>query len=191
MNQTPFYAESGGQVGDTGILSGDGVRVRVTDTQKKAGDLYVHLGTVEQGTVKLDTPLQLEVDHARRTSIRANHSATHLLHEALRQVWAITSRSAGSLVAPERLRFDFAHNKPITADELRRIEDIANDVVLENGEVVTRSMAVDDARDSGARALFGEKYGDEVRVVSMGAEQGNALGWSVELCGGTHVRRTR
>jgi alanyl-tRNA synthetase len=190
MNQTPFYAESGGQVGDTGILSGEGVRVRVTDTQKKAGDLYVHLGTVEQGAVKLGVPLQLEVDHTRRTSIRANHSATHLLHEALRQVLGDHIAQRGSLVAPERLRFDFAHNKPITADELRRIEDIANDVVLENGEVITRSMAVDDARDSGARALFGEKYGDEVRVVSMGAGQGNALGWSVELCGGTHVRRT-
>ncbi len=190
MNQTPFYAESGGQVGDTGVLTGDGMRVRVTDTQKKAGDLYVHLGTVEQGTLKLDLPLQLEVDHARRTSIRANHSATHLLHEALRQVLGDHIAQRGSLVAPERLRFDFAHNKPISADELRRIEDIANDVVLENGEVLTRSMAVDDARDSGARALFGEKYGDEVRVVSMGAGQGNALGWSVELCGGTHVRRT-
>lgn len=190
MNQTPFYAESGGQVGDTGVLTGDGVRVRVTDTQKKAGDLYVHLGTVEQGTLKLDLPMQLEVDHARRTSIRANHSATHLLHEALRQVLGDHIAQRGSLVAPERLRFDFAHNKPISADELRRIEDIANDVVLENGEVLTRSMAVDDARDSGARALFGEKYGDEVRVVSMGAGQGNALGWSVELCGGTHVRRT-
>ena len=190
MNQTPFYAESGGQVGDTGLLTGDGVRVRITDTQKKAGDLYVHLGTVEQGTVKPGLPLQLEVDHGRRTSIRANHSATHLLHEALRQVLGDHIAQRGSLVAPERLRFDFAHNKPITPDELRRIEDIANDVVLENGEVVTRSMAVDDARDSGARALFGEKYGDEVRVVSMGAGQGNALGWSVELCGGTHVRRT-
>ncbi len=190
MNQTPFYAESGGQVGDTGMLSGEGVRVRVTDTQKKAGDLYVHLGTVEQGTVKLGVPLQLEVDHARRTSIRANHSATHLLHEALRQVLGDHIAQRGSLVSQERLRFDFAHNKPITLDELRRIEDIANDVVLENGEVITRSMAVDDARDSGARALFGEKYGDEVRVVSMGAGQGNALGWSVELCGGTHVRRT-
>ncbi|EKS36244.1 MAG TPA: alanine--tRNA ligase [Afipia sp.] len=190
MNQTPFYAESGGQVGDTGVLTGDGVRVRITDTQKKAGDLYVHLGTVEQGTVKLGVPLQLEVDHGRRTAIRANHSATHLLHEALRQVLGDHIAQRGSLVAPERLRFDFAHNKPITAEELRRIEDIANDVVLENGEVVTRSMAVDDARDSGARALFGEKYGDEVRVVSMGAGKGNALGWSVELCGGTHVRRT-
>ncbi|MCF2524311.1 alanine--tRNA ligase [Bradyrhizobium sp. G127] len=190
MNQTPFYAESGGQVGDTGILSGEGVRVRVTDTQKKAGDLYVHLGTVEQGTLKLGIPLQLEVDHGRRSAIRANHSATHLLHEALRQVLGDHIAQRGSLVAPERLRFDFAHNKPITPDELRRIEDIANDVVLENGEVLTRSMAVDDARASGARALFGEKYGDEVRVVSMGAGSGNTLGWSVELCGGTHVRRT-
>jgi alanyl-tRNA synthetase len=195
MNQTPFYAESGGQVGDTGVLSGEGVRVRVTDTQKKAGDLYVHLGTVEQGTVKLGVPLQLEVDHARRTSIRANHSATHLLHEALRQVLGDHIAQRGSLVSQERLRFDFAHNKPITADELRRIEDIANDVVLENGEVVTRSMAIDDARESGARALFGEKYGDEVRVVAMGSAQrdgaaSNSLGWSVELCGGTHVRRT-
>lgn len=190
MNQTPFYAESGGQVGDTGILSGEGARVRVTDTQKKAGDLFVHLGTVEQGTLKPGMALQLEVDHTRRTAIRANHSATHLLHEALRQVLGDHIAQRGSLVAPERLRFDFAHNKPITPDELRRIEDIANDVVLENGEVITRSMAVDDARDSGARALFGEKYGDEVRVVSMGQGSGNALGWSVELCGGTHVRRT-
>jgi alanyl-tRNA synthetase len=195
LNQTPFYAESGGQVGDTGILSGEGARVRVTDTQKKAGDLYVHLVTVEKGTLKPGMALQLEVDHARRTSIRANHSATHLLHEALRQVLGDHIAQRGSLVAPERLRFDFAHNKPITADELRRIEDIANDVVLENGEVVTRSMAIDDARGSGARALFGEKYGDEVRVVSMGNAKrdgaaSNALGWSVELCGGTHVRRT-
>ena len=195
MNQTPFYAESGGQVGDTGVLTGEGVRVRVTDTQKKAGDLYVHLGTVEQGTVKLGTALQLEVDHGRRTAIRANHSATHLLHEALRQVLGDHIAQRGSLVSPDRLRFDFAHNKPITPEELRKIEDIANDVVLENGEVVTRSMAIDDARESGARALFGEKYGDEVRVVSMGSAAGegaasNALGWSVELCGGTHVKRT-
>ncbi len=195
MNQTPFYAESGGQVGDTGVLTGEGVRVRVTDTQKKAGDLYVHLGTVEQGTLKLDMPLQLEVDHGRRGAIRANHSATHLLHEALRQVLGDHIAQRGSLVSPDRLRFDFAHTKPITPDELRKIEDIANDVVLENGEVITRSMAIDDARESGARALFGEKYGDEVRVVSMGsaAREGaasNALGWSVELCGGTHVKRT-
>ncbi|WP_438275889.1 alanine--tRNA ligase [Nitrobacter sp.] len=195
LNQTPFYGESGGQVGDTGILTGEGVRVRITDTQKKAGDLFVHLGAVEQGTLTPGMALTLEVDHARRSAIRANHSATHLLHEALRQVLGDHIAQRGSLVAPERLRFDFAHNKPISADELRRIEDIANDVVLENGEVTTRLMAVDDAREAGARALFGEKYGDEVRVVSMGGtgRQGaasNALGWSVELCGGTHVKRT-
>ena len=194
LNQTPFYAESGGQVGDTGVLSGEGVRFRVTDTQKKAGDLYVHLGTVEQGTLKPGTALQLEVDHARRSSIRAHHSATHILHEALRQVLGDHIAQRGSLVAPDRLRFDFVHQKPITADELSRVEDIANAVVLENDEVTTRLMALDDARDAGARALFGEKYGDEVRVVSMGKTArdsgSNALGWSVELCGGTHVRRT-
>ena len=209
LNQTPFYAESGGQVGDTGVLTGDGVRFRVTDTQKKAGDLFVHLGTVEQGTLISGAALALEVDHGRRSSIRAHHSATHLLHEALRQVLGDHIAQRGSLVAPDRLRFDFLHNKPITQEELRRVEDIANDVVLENDEVTTRLMAVDDARDAGARALFGEKYGDEVRVVSMGAAKAfssevgtgsreenasrpkpNALGWSVELCGGTHVRRT-
>ena len=194
LNQTPFYAESGGQVGDTGVMIGEGVKFRVTDTQKRAGDLFVHQGTVEQGTLKVGTALQLEVDHTRRSSIRAHHSATHLLHEALRQVLGDHIAQRGSLVAPDRLRFDFVHQKPITAEELARIEDIANEVVLENDEVTTRLMAVDDAREAGARALFGEKYGDEVRVVSMGRqarEHGqNALGWSVELCGGTHVRRT-
>jgi alanyl-tRNA synthetase len=194
LNQTPFYAESGGQVGDTGVMAGEGVRFRVTETQKKAGDLFVHLGTVEQGTLKAGAALQLDVDHGRRASIRAHHSATHLLHEALRQVLGDHIAQRGSLVAPDRLRFDFVHPKPITAEELARVEDIANQVVLENDEVTTRLMAVDDAREAGARALFGEKYGDEVRVVSMGKgprEHGqNALGWSVELCGGTHVRRT-
>ncbi|WP_322518029.1 alanine--tRNA ligase [Rhodopseudomonas palustris] len=194
VNQTPFYAESGGQVGDTGVLTAEGVRFRVTETLKKAGDLFVHLGTVEQGTIQRDIALTLDVDHARRSSIRANHSATHLLHEALRQVLGDHIAQKGSLVAPDRLRFDFVHQKPISADELRRVEDIANDIVLENDEVTTRLMAVDDAREAGARALFGEKYGDEVRVVSMGKSArdhgSNALGWSVELCGGTHVRRT-
>jgi len=194
LNQTPFYAESGGQVGDTGVLVGEGVIFRVSDTQKKAGDLFVHQGRVERGTLKVGAALQLEVDHVRRLSIRANHSATHLLHEALRQVLGDHIAQRGSLVAPDRLRFDFAHPKPISPEELARVEDIANDVVLENDEVTTRIMAVDDAREAGARALFGEKYGDEVRVVSMGKgarQHGeNALGWSVELCGGTHVKRT-
>src|SRR5579859_3664347 len=194
LNQTPFYGESGGQVGDIGVMTGEGVRVRVTDTQKKAGDLFVHLGTVEQGTLKPGAALSLEVDHTRRSSIRAHHSATHLLHEALRQVLGDHIAQRGSLVAPDRLRFDFVHPKPITPEELARVEDIANEVVLENDEVTTRLMGVDEAREAGARALFGEKYGDEVRVVSMGKgarEHGqNALGWSVELCGGTHVRRT-
>jgi alanyl-tRNA synthetase len=148
LNQTPFYAESGGQVGDTGVMTGEGVTFRVTETHKKAGDLFVHFGTVEQGTLKPDAPLQLEVDHARRGAIRANHSATHLLHEALRQVLGDHIAQRGSLVSPERLRFDFAHNKPISADELRRIEDIANDVVLENGEVTTRHASPAHARCS-------------------------------------------
>ncbi|MGV7212035.1 alanine--tRNA ligase [Bradyrhizobium sp. UFLA05-112] len=195
LNQTPFYAESGGQVGDTGVLSGEGgLKFRVTDTQKKLGDFFVHVGAVESGELKVGTALQLEVDHGRRSSIRAHHSATHLIHEALRQVLGDHIAQRGSLVAPDRLRFDFVHPKPITPEELARVEDIANDVVLENDEVTTRVMGVDEAREAGARALFGEKYGDEVRVVSMGKtarEHGaNALGWSVELCGGTHVKRT-
>jgi len=190
LNQTPFYAESGGQVGDTGIMRGEGVRFRVTDTQKKAGDVFVHSGVVEEGVLKPGTALALEVDHDRRSRIRAHHSATHLLHEALRQVLGDHVAQKGSLVAPDRLRFDFSHPKPIADEELSRIEDIANRVVLENAPVTTRLMAVDDAIAAGARALFGEKYGDEVRVVAMGEGGGNTMGWSVELCGGTHVRRT-
>ena len=194
LNQTPFYGESGGQVGDTGELIGDGVRFKVTDTQKYAGDVFAHIGTVEEGTLKTGTALALEVNHTRRGAIRRNHSATHLLHEALRQVLGDHVAQKGSLVAPDRLRFDFSHPKPMTSDEIERVEDIANDLVLQNSPVTTRVMALDDARQSGARALFGEKYGDEVRVVAMGEGLadggGNTLGWSVELCGGTHVRRT-
>jgi alanyl-tRNA synthetase len=190
VNQTPFYGESGGQVGDTGEMRREGVRVTVSDTQKKAGDLFAHIVKVEQGTVKVGDPLLLDVDHARRAAIRQNHSATHLLHEALRQVLGDHVAQKGSLVAPDRLRFDFSHPKPISAEELERVEDIANDIVLQNAAVTTRLMAQDDAITSGARALFGEKYGDEVRVVAMGETDGNAMGWSVELCGGTHVRRT-
>jgi alanyl-tRNA synthetase len=195
LNQTPFYGESGGQVGDTGVMTGDGVRVAVTDTQKRAGDLFVHFGTVEQGTLQVGAALDLQVDHARRGAIRQNHSATHLLHEALRQVLGDHVAQKGSLVAPDRLRFDFSHPKPMSADEIERVEDIANDIVLQNAPVITRLLSRDDAVASGARALFGEKYGDEVRVVAMGENPatpggGNAMGWSVELCGGTHVNRT-
>ncbi|MBI3705313.1 MAG: alanine--tRNA ligase, partial [Rhizobiales bacterium] len=190
MNQTPFYGESGGQVGDSGEMRREGVRAVVSDTQKKAGDLFAHFVKVEQGAIKVGDPLLLNVDHARRAAIRQNHSATHLLHEALRQVLGDHVAQKGSLVAPDRLRFDFSHPKPVTAAELEKVEDMANDIVLQNAPVTTRLMALDDARASGARALFGEKYGDEVRVVAMGEGSGNALGWSVELCGGTHVRRT-
>jgi alanyl-tRNA synthetase len=190
LNQTPFYAEAGGQVGDTGVMAGDGMRLRVTDTQKKAGDVLVHFATVEEGEATLGRPLMLEVDHARRSAIRQNHSATHLLHEALRQVLGDHVAQKGSLVAPDRLRFDFSHPKPMTGGELEGVEDMANDMVLQNSPVTTRLMAVDDAIASGARALFGEKYGEEVRVVAMGNPGGNSLGWSVELCGGTHVPRT-
>jgi alanyl-tRNA synthetase len=190
LNQTPFYAESGGQVGDTGVMTGDGVRFAVSDTQKRAGDLFIHFGTVEEGTLNVGTALDLKVDHARRSAIRQNHSATHLLHEALRQVLGDHVAQKGSLVAPDRLRFDFSHPKPMSAEEIERVEDIANDVVLQNAPVITRLLSRDDAVASGARALFGEKYGDEVRVVAMGEGGGNTMGWSVELCGGTHVKRT-
>jgi alanyl-tRNA synthetase len=191
VNQTPFYGESGGQVGDQGIIKGaKGALFRVTDTQKKAGGLFVHLGTVESGSFKHGETVDLEVDAKSRSAIRANHSATHLLHEALRQVLGDHVAQRGSLVAPDRLRFDFVHTKPMTAEEIAKVEDIANAIIVQNAPVETRLMGVEDAKQSGARALFGEKYGDEVRVVSMGVPTGNALGWSVELCGGTHVKRT-
>ncbi len=190
LNQTPFYGESGGQVGDTGTMTADGVRFKVTDTQKHLGDVFVHTGVVEDGTLKVGDALALEVEHKRRGAIRRNHSATHLLHEALRQVLGDHVAQKGSLVAPDRLRFDFSHPKAMSAEEIERVEEFANDYVLQNSPVTTRVMALDDARASGARALFGEKYGDEVRVVAMGESGGNTMGWSVELCGGTHVRRT-
>jgi alanyl-tRNA synthetase len=192
LNQTPFYGESGGQVGDTGVMTADGIRFKVADTQKYAGDLYAHVGSVEEGTVKPGAALALEVDHDRRSNIRRNHSATHLLHEALRQVLGDHVAQKGSLVAPDRLRFDFSHPKAMSGEEIERVEEIANDMVLQNAPVITRLMSRDDAIASGARALFGEKYGDEVRVVAMGSTSGggNTLGWSVELCGGTHVNRT-
>jgi alanyl-tRNA synthetase len=193
VNQTPFYGESGGQVGDVGVIKGPkGALFRVTDTLKKLGDVFVHAGTVEAGSFKSGDAVDMLVDHARRASIRANHSATHLIHEALRQVLGTHVQQKGSLVNAERLRFDVSHNKPVSAEELRLVEDIANAVVAQNGDVITRLMAIDDARQTGAMALFGEKYGDEVRVVAMGNPEAgqNKLAWSVELCGGTHAKRT-
>ena len=190
LNQTPFYAESGGQVGDTGILHAPGLKVRVDNTLKKLGDLFVHEGELIEGGFEVGAALELDVDIERRAAIRANHSATHLLHEALRQVLGDHVAQKGSLVAPDRLRFDFAHPKPVTDQELAEVEEIANRVVLENAAVDTRLMDVDQAIHSGARALFGEKYGDEVRVVSMGHGRRHHHAFSVELCGGTHVART-
>ena len=194
LNQTPFYGESGGQVGDSGVIKGaKGALFRVIATEKKLGDLFVHTGIVEAGGFKSGSDVELAVDHARRAAIRANHSATHLLHEALRQVLGTHVSQKGSLVSPDRLRFDFSHTKPMTAEEIASVEALANAIVLQNAPVETRLMAVDDAIASGAMALFGEKYGDEVRVVAMGSPQASAKSnkaWSVELCGGTHARRT-
>ncbi|MEZ5773773.1 MAG: alanine--tRNA ligase [Hyphomicrobiaceae bacterium] len=194
LNQTPFYGESGGQVGDVGeIRGGKGALFRVTGTQKRADGLFIHQGTVEKGTFKPGEAVELAVDHGRRSATRANHSATHLLHEALRQVLGDHVAQKGSLVAPDRLRFDFSHPKPMTADELAAVERLANALILQNAPVETRLMDLEEAMKSGAMALFGEKYGEEVRVVSMGlAEEGAKAGrtYSVELCGGTHVRRT-
>jgi alanyl-tRNA synthetase len=191
LNQTPFYGESGGQVGDVGVIRGRGARFRVENTLKKLGDLIVHEGVVEEGEITPGLALELEVDHERRKAARANHSATHILHEALRQVLGEHVAQKGSLVAPERLRFDFTHPKPLTPEELTRVERLANEIVQDNAPVDTRVMAQEEAIESGARALFGEKYGDEVRVVSMGRpDPGARHPFSVELCGGTHVSRT-
>jgi alanyl-tRNA synthetase len=193
VNQTPFYGESGGQMGDTGIISSDTVRIEITDTQKKGEGLFVQIGVVVDGSIKAGDAIVLTVDHARRSRLRANHSATHLLHEALREVLGTHVAQKGSLVAPERLRFDVSHPKPMSAEELKIVEDMANEIVLQNSPVSTRLMSVDDAIAEGAMALFGEKYGDEVRVVSMGrGVHGAKAGkpYSVELCGGTHVSAT-
>ena len=191
VNQTPFYGESGGQVGDIGELRAKGARFRVEATQKKLGDIIVHEGVVEEGEIALGQTLELAVDHARRLATRANHSATHILHEALRQVVGDHVQQKGSLVTPDRLRFDFTHPKPMTEEELAEVERLGNEIVQGNAPVETRLMAQEEAIATGARALFGEKYGDEVRVVSMGrATTPGARAFSVELCGGTHVGRT-
>ena len=189
-NQTPFYAESGGQVGDAGtIIVGRGAEGEVTGTEKKLGELHVHVVKVARGAFAIGDAVELRVDSQRRTATRANHSATHLLHAALKRVLGQHVAQKGSLVAPDRLRFDFSHPKPLGADEIQRIEDDVNAVVRQNTDVVTRLMPTKDAIAAGAEALFGEKYGDEVRVLTMGADTGAAKSYSVELCGGTHVRR--
>jgi alanyl-tRNA synthetase len=191
LNQTPFYAESGGQVGDAGVISGpDGLRIAVTDAQKKLGDLFVHLGRVEAGEARVGMPVAADVDHERRSHIRAHHSATHLLHEALRRRLGTHVAQKGSLNAPDRLRFDVSHPRPITGEDIAVVEAEVNARIRENAEVVTRLMTPDAAVEMGAMALFGEKYGEEVRVVMMGGPEGNKPAWSIELCGGTHVRRT-
>ncbi len=187
-NQTPFYGESGGQMGDTGVLSADGVHVSVTDTMKKVGALHVHVSHVDEGELSIGQALDMKIDGQRRRQLRANHSATHVLHEVLRQQLGEHITQKGSLVAPDKLRFDVSHPKAISADELAKVEVAVNDIIRENTPTVTRLLSYDDAIEAGAMALFGEKYGDEVRVVSMGQGDGGK-DYSVELCGGTHVER--
>lgn len=192
-NQTPFYGESGGQVGDTGLISTDEMVFEVTSTGKKLDNLFIHTGRVKKGVVKVGVPVEMLVEHNRRSGTRIHHSATHLLHEALRMVLGNHVAQKGSLVEPDRLRFDFSHPKAMDDSELAKAQEFANCVVQQNGTVSTRLMGVDEAVAAGAMALFGEKYGEEVRVVTMGAglpEQDGKENYSLELCGGTHVSRT-
>ena len=188
-NQTPFYAESGGQVGDQGIIYSNDCKVIIKDTQKKMGDLYVHLGKIDKGSLKTNQSVNLEINIDRRNNARACHSATHLLHEALRRTLGKHVTQKGSLVSPEKLRFDFSHNKPIENKEIEKIEKFVNDMVNTAANVKTRIMTPKEAVEKGALALFGEKYREEVRVLSMGKENGGFF--STELCGGTHVKNTK
>ena len=188
-NQTPFYGESGGQVGDQGIISNSNCKINIKDTQKKMGDLLVHYGNVEKGSFKVGDSVNLEIDIQKRNNSRANHSATHLLHESLRRTLGKHVTQKGSLVSPDRLRFDFSHNKPIEKDEMIKINKIVNEMVEGASDVQTRIMTPKEAVGLGALALFGEKYGDEVRVVFMGKEKNSFF--STELCGGTHVKNTK
>src|SRR5262249_23031669 len=188
-NQTPFYAESGGQAGDRGKMLSPKAQGEVTDTQKKLGSLHVHIVKVIKGKLAVGDAVDLVVDHERRRATRANHSATHLLHAALKRVLGNHVSQKGSLVNAERLRFDFSHPKPVTAEELERIESQVNAIVRQNSDTTTRLIATDQAIAPRAEALFGENYGEEVRVLSMGADLEADKSYSVELCGGTHVRR--
>lgn len=193
VNQTPFYGESGGQMGDKGVIRFEGGAIEITDVKKRGEGLFVHMGTIVEGELTKGDAVELEVDHASRTGSRSHHSATHLIHEALREVLGDHVAQKGSLVAPDRLRFDFSHQKAISDEDMAVVEEMSNEIVRQSSPVETRLMAVDDAREMGAMALFGEKYGDEVRVVSMGtATRGDKSGdtYSLELCGGTHVANT-
>ena len=187
-NQTPFYGESGGQVGDTGEITSGEFKFEVNDVQKQLGDLFVHYGKVIKGSINVNDNVEMKIDVNRRNDVRAYHSATHLLHESLRRVLGSHVTQKGSLVEPDRLRFDFSHMKPISNDEIKKIENFVNSMVEKKSEVKTRIMTPNEAVDNGALALFGEKYGDEVRVLSMGSEKDRYF--STELCGGTHVRNT-
>jgi len=187
-NQTPFYGESGGQVGDTGEITSGEFKFKVNDVQKKLGDLFVHYGKVENGNINLNDNIEMKIDQERRDNIRAYHSATHLLHESLRRVLGTHVTQKGSLVDADRLRFDFSHMKPISENEVEKIETIVNEMVQTQSNVKTRLMTPKEAVNNGALALFGEKYGDEVRVLSMGDEKNKYF--STELCGGTHVKNT-
>ena len=192
-NQTPFYGEAGGQIGDTGLMfTGAGAEVAVSDTQRKLGDLFVHSGKVGHGELKVGDVVEMRVDGARRTGLRAHHSATHLLHEALRRRLGAHVTQKGSLVAPDRLRFDFSHPKALSTEDIHAIESEVNERIRINAPVETHFMTPEEATDAGALALFGEKYGEEVRVVSMGGADAahDRQAFSTELCGGTHVRRT-
>ncbi len=188
VNQTPFYGESGGQVGDTGQIIAGNFKFEISDVQKKLGDMFVHYGKVKSGKIKIKDHVEMKIDVERRNNIRAYHSATHLLHESLRRVLGTHVTQKGSLVAPDRLRFDFSHMKPITEQEIKKIESHVNSMVEKKSDVKTRIMTPKEAVDNGALALFGEKYGEEVRVLSMGDEKEKYF--STELCGGTHVRNT-
>ena len=191
VNQTPFYGESGGQIGDSGAMAvPGGALLAVADTQKKPGDLHVHTARLEEGALAVGDAVELRVDGGRRAALRRNHSATHLLHRALRDTLGAHVAQKGSLVAPDRLRFDISHPKPMAADEIAAVGRAVNERVRLNSPVSTRLMATDDAIGAGALALFGEKYGEEVRVVTMGGQDGGGRSWSVELCGGTHVAQT-
>ena len=188
-NQTPFYGESGGQIGDQGIIYSNDCKVFIKDTQKKMGDLHVHYGKVEKGSLKVNQNVNMEIDVTRRNNARAYHSATHLLHEALRRTLGKHVTQKGSLVSPEKLRFDFSHNKPIEQKEIEKIEKYVNEMVNTAVDVKTRIMTPKEAVEKGALAMLGEKYGEEVRVLSMGKENGDYF--STELCGGTHVKNTK